>query len=163
MRFFFYGTLLDPDICAVVLGRPVAAEFYTPGLLNGYRRVTTQGELFPLLLPAATAHVKGAVTPDLDREALQRIAFFEADEFDAAPHRVRLLDGGALEAVVFVKRKKLSPRWLSWDLARWQRRHKPAFLRETKEWMRRYHGTASHELNRLYRAGLRGGGRRRIG
>ena len=39
MAFFFFGTLMDRDVLAAVLDRPVAGDELSRAWLHGYRRV----------------------------------------------------------------------------------------------------------------------------
>jgi hypothetical protein len=57
MRFFFYGTLMDPGLLSWVLGRPIAPRKLVPALLRGYLRSKAQGLPYPMVLRDSTASV----------------------------------------------------------------------------------------------------------
>ncbi|MBL8834369.1 MAG: gamma-glutamylcyclotransferase, partial [Rhodospirillales bacterium] len=50
MRFFFYGTLIDPDVRRAVLGR-LAPASVEPATLKGWRRFSAKGVTFPIARP----------------------------------------------------------------------------------------------------------------
>ena len=50
MRFFFYGTLLDPDVTALVLGRRLPPAAFVPASLPGHARRRAKGVSYPILV-----------------------------------------------------------------------------------------------------------------
>lgn len=128
MRFFFYGTLMDPDVLALVVGRPLADGARAPATLPDVRRVRVRGRGFPMLLPAAGAGVDGVVVEGLDRNAAIRVTWFESEGYDIVRRRVVLADGRAVPAWVYMPRPGALRSGGGWDFGRWQRREKPAYL-----------------------------------
>ena len=49
MRFFFYGTLLDRDVTALVLGRRLPPQAFVPATLPGHSRWRVQGGSYPVV------------------------------------------------------------------------------------------------------------------
>ncbi len=129
MRFFFYGTLIDPDVRRAVLGRlaPVEAE---PAVLRGWRRVPAAGKTYPVIVADPRGAVDGVVVRGLDRAARRRLERYEDDFYELIAVEVTLTGSGhKLETLVFAAGQQLSCRTArSWDLADWQRRHKRRFL-----------------------------------
>ena len=52
MRFFFFGSLMDPAVASIVLGREIRAEQYAPATLVNFRCVRVAEETYPALVPA---------------------------------------------------------------------------------------------------------------
>ena len=62
MDYFFYGTLMDPDVRALVLSpamRDVAVE---AAVLEGYRRVFMRGRVYPVVIPACASRSSKAMS-----------------------------------------------------------------------------------------------------
>lgn len=139
MRFFFYGTLRDPDVRAIVLASRQEAIEAMPARLPGYRAVALRRLSYPTLRRKLGAGAIGEVVGGLDRIDAIRIAHFEGDGYRLASRQVRLASGGLVSAWVCLPRRSLAGRVAGdWDLARWQRRHKRPFLVRTRAWMREF-------------------------
>jgi hypothetical protein len=128
MRFFFYGTLLDRDVTALVLGRRLPAARFEPALLPGWSRWRVQGGSYPVSVPDRKGFVCGAVVGGLSRRDVQRLAAYEGPGYRIASLKVRLR--GALTTVLVFEPivSKLKPTAKPWDLVRWQRQDKKVFV-----------------------------------
>jgi gamma-glutamylcyclotransferase (GGCT)/AIG2-like uncharacterized protein YtfP len=89
MRLFLYGTLLDPDLLAVLTGRSVPL---TPATLRGWRRVTLHDSRYPTLRRARGV-VEGVVAT-VDRLALARLTAYEGPSYLLRPVVVHTAHGG---------------------------------------------------------------------
>jgi hypothetical protein len=129
--FFFYGTLLDADVRALVLGAaaPAALEAAT---LTAWRRVAHPRETYPMIVPAPSAAVEGAIARGLAADTVARLVTYEGPEYRIAAVEVRLADGTGVAAEVFVPIAPLAGADAPWDLASWQRRHKARYLARMK-------------------------------
>ena len=125
MRLFFYGTLLDPDVRSLVLGRPVPLS---PARLDGWRRATARGRSFPIILRQPNAAVEGGVTPPLPASALGRLKAYEGPEYTLVRCRPQLAAGGAVAAGVFRPAARLIASSEPWELAAWQVAAKPRYI-----------------------------------
>src|SRR6202040_1632036 len=65
MRFFFYGTLLDRDVTALVLGRRLPASAFVPAILPGWSRWRVQGSSYPISVPDRKGVISGAIVSGL--------------------------------------------------------------------------------------------------
>lgn len=128
MRFFFYGTLLDRDVAALVLGRRLPATSFVPAALPGHARKRVEGASYPIAVRDPRSEIAGAVVNGLSARDVARLSAYEGPRYRVAPLKVRI--GGALSTVsVFAPlEEKFQPTSGSWELASWQRRHKRAFL-----------------------------------
>lgn len=127
LSFFFYGTLMDPDLQAVVLGGRLPAGI--PAVLAGYRRRTVAGQDFPAIMPAEGSSVSGLLVDGIGPAMAARASFYEGEQYTGAPVTAARDNGTDITAWTFLPTLGLHPGTGSWDLARWQRRHKARTLR----------------------------------
>lgn len=138
MDFFFYGTLLDPDIRRLVLGPGGDKLRLEPAWLRGFERLGIRGASIPVVLPQRGASVEGVLVRGIDRRLARRLRHFEGSGYRLVSRRVRLAHGQQAPALVFLGAGRIRARRVPWRLADWQRRHKRAFLRLTALWMAAY-------------------------
>jgi hypothetical protein len=129
MLFFFYGTLMDRDLRAALLGRRAERLRVTPGVLLNYRRLAARTGDYPVLVPELRGRVSGVFVEGLDPHALLWISHFEGPLY--LPGRVTAFDLQrrpiAPWSFLPTRRDVASPR--PWDFRRWQRTGK----REVRE------------------------------
>ncbi len=125
MRFFFYGTLLDPELRRIVVGCDIDVAAAT---LIGWRRLGVVGEHFPLIQRDATGSVAGAVTNPLGAGAMARLRHYEGDGYQLVTVEVRDLRGAGITAEVFVPPDGRHVGVGAWDFGAWQRDHRGAIL-----------------------------------
>ena len=136
MAYFFFGTLMDRDVLAAVLDRPVAADELGRAWLHGYRRVRAAHASYPVLVPAPGLIVGGVVfRPRHERDDV-RIRHFEDGEYGEHWALVRLPGGRRLAARVFLALEVLQATDEAWHLGAWASVHKASFLERCREWMR---------------------------
>lgn len=137
MAFFFFGTLMDPDVLGRVLGRPVAASELVAARLSGFRRVQARRAPYPMLVPGSGRGIEGRLLRDPDRRDACRIVWFEEDEF--APHWrvVTIADSGERHrARVFFAVETLEATTAPWTFRHWAERDKATYLELCEGWMR---------------------------
>ena len=128
MRFFFYGTLLDRDVMALVLGRRLPPQAFLPASLPGHARRRAKGASYPIVVPDQRAQAKGAIVKGLSRRDVDRLVAYEGPGYRIAPLRVKA-QRTLVEVSVFAPLQvRLQPSDDNWELALWQRRHKRAFV-----------------------------------
>jgi hypothetical protein len=128
MRFFFYGTLLDRDVTALVLGRRLPPRAFVPAVLPGWSRWRVQGGSYPISLPDNKGEVAGAVVRGLSARDVMRLAAYEGAGYVVSPLNVRI-DGVLTTVSVFEPVvSRLKPTNRPWDLAVWQRDDKRVFV-----------------------------------
>lgn len=124
MDFFFYGTLMDPDVLAAVIGRRVLPARVKPATLAGRRRVGLKGTPYPVIVPGATTDtVAGIVVAGLTAADVQNLQRFEGTAYGIETVTVAT-DDGALAASAFVPLKGVAATDTEWDFETWRRRHK---------------------------------------
>ncbi len=132
MRYFFYGTLMDAEVRALVLGDRDGGRPVEPATLPGFRRVTLRRRNYPAIVAERSSSVEGCLTVDLDRRAAAKLDAFETEEYDRIRRPVTLADGTTVEAWTFVASRRANPSATSWNLAAWQRNHKRELLRRLR-------------------------------
>lgn len=158
MRWFFFGSLIDPDVLAVVLDRPATAYTRRPGTLYGYRRVCVIEESYPALIHDPDGRVDGLLVEPLNAEDERRVCFFEGEEFQPRIRPIELHDGERLEARVFLT-AGLSDclHDQPWDFRLWQTRHKTRFLEMARDFMIGYHTGDWYQRDERWKAAERTG------
>jgi hypothetical protein len=127
MRFFFYGTLIDPDVRRLVLG-PLAPAAVEPASLSGWRRVPLPGVTYPTILRAPLASVDGVLARGLDAAGRRRLIDYESDDYDLIDVEVTIAAGRRLAALAFVGKPGQVRGVGLWEFTAWQRRHKRRFV-----------------------------------
>jgi hypothetical protein len=128
MVFFFYGTLLDDDVFALVTGRSVATRDRCRAVADGYRRVFREGASYPILIAAAGGRVDGALVSGVGLRETERLKTFEGDEYDLIPISVHAHNRGQVRAHAFMAKTWVPGSAEAWNLAAWRRRHKQRYL-----------------------------------
>jgi hypothetical protein len=128
MRFFFYGTLLDSDVAALVLGRRLPPQAFVPASLPGHARRRAKGASYPIVVRDPRGEVPGAVVGGLSARDVAQLTAFEGPGYRVVPLRVRTAGRLTTVSVFEPVENRLQPSRELWDLALWQRRHKRAFV-----------------------------------
>lgn len=128
MRFFFYGTLLDRDVAALVLGRRLAPRAFLPAALPRHARRRAKGGSYPVVVPDPRCEVEGAVVSGLSAGDVAALAAYEGQGYRVAALKVRM--HGRIDRVSVFEpvASRLQPSGDLWNLALWQRRHKRVFI-----------------------------------
>jgi hypothetical protein len=128
MRFFVYGSLLDRDVTALVLGRRLPPSAWVPATLPGHARRRIKEGTYPIAVPDPKASIAGAIVGGLSARDVARLSAYEGPRYRVASLKVRV--GGAMRRVsVFAPlEERFQQTSGDWELAEWQRRHKRAFL-----------------------------------
>jgi hypothetical protein len=128
MRFFFYGTLLDHDVIALVLGRRLPPVAFVPAVLPGYSRWRVEGGSYPISVPDPKGEVSGAIVGGLSARDVARLAAYEGAGYRIAPLKVKVAETMTTVSVFEPIVSRLKPTDRPWDLSLWQRRDKRAFV-----------------------------------
>jgi hypothetical protein len=138
MRFFFFGTLMDPEVRRLVIGGDPPPGCPEAGVLPHFRRVRPSGRGYPMLLAHGCGRVEGILIDGLDAPAARRLVVFEGAEYRLM--RLAVIDsrGRAVAAATFLSQRRAAATHRAWSLKTWQRRDKRAFLRKTARLMAGY-------------------------
>lgn len=129
MRFFFYGTLLDYDVAALVLGRRLPPMAFTAASLPGHVRRRAKGVSYPIIVQDRRGRVPGAVVTGLNAKDVVRLAVFEGPRYRIAPLKVNVAGVLTTVSVFEPVEHRIQPTVGSWDLADWQRDDKRTFIK----------------------------------
>jgi hypothetical protein len=128
MRFFFYGSLLDPDVTALVIGRRLPPSAWTPAILSGYSRCRAKGVSHPIAVRDPKGVVQGAVVGGFSKREIERLTAFEGPRYHTVPLKVRIRGRIVTVSVFEPKERAFQPVDESWSLQQWQRRDKKKFV-----------------------------------
>lgn len=156
MLLFAYGTLLDPDVRTLVLGRPSPAAEAVPAVLRGYRRVRVAEEVYPTVLPDPAAIVHGALVPLLDAVERDRVQFFEGFELILREREVQCSRRGPVGALVCTATDTIRHTDEDWSLEDWQRLHKADYLPASSTYMDGFGTLDISQVHRVWLATGRG-------
>lgn len=132
---FFFGTLMDPDVLAYVLARPVDVRDLVPATIAGFRQAGIRARSYPVLVPCPGHLLQGRLLRHASRCDIARINHYESGEYRAELHAVTDGQGRQRAAWLYLALNHLEATAEGWDLAAWQRRHKPRFFAACDGWM----------------------------
>lgn len=132
---FFYGTLIDLDVLAYVLERPIDLDDLTPAWLAGFRRVRAAGFAYPSLVADPFGAVEGRLLRRASRRDIARINHYESGEYRAELHPVVADEVVKLPAWLYLGLDHLGVTLEPWVLSDWQAVHKPDFFAACDGWM----------------------------
>jgi hypothetical protein len=127
MRYFFYGTLRDPDVLALVVGRRLPAAALRPARLAEGRLVRMPGGSYPGLVEGP-GPVEGVIVDGLTPADAARLARYEGEAYRLVKATAMLADGTGLPVRLFRARAVFATGCEPWDFARWQATEKAACL-----------------------------------
>ena len=98
--FFFYGTLLDPEILQLVLGRRISTAHHVPAIIRDYGRFYKNGALYPVFIDAPGKTVAGRLLRGLSHREARQIDGFEDGGYRKLRSPVTTADGETVDAWV---------------------------------------------------------------
>ncbi|MEX2311639.1 MAG: gamma-glutamylcyclotransferase family protein [Rhodospirillales bacterium] len=128
-NYFFYGTLMDPEVVREVLGRPLSGCSPQSAMLAGFKRVSVADVTYPALTPDPDSHVDGLMVSKISELEASRISRYEGNDYTVQVFDVMLGDGAVEKARVFLPKKSLNLTDIPWDFERWQKQDKKRFLK----------------------------------
>jgi len=136
-RLFAYGTLMDPEILASVIGGPRAGR---PAQLKGYRRFRVRDTEYPAILRAGGGMVAGVLYAGLLPRDWSRLDRFEGGLYRRELVQVRDASGRWQSAGAYVLRpeRRAAVSAEAWDFARFLSDGKQRFAREYEGFRRRW-------------------------
>ena len=135
LPLFVYGSMRDADVRAVVLGRIPTELRIEPASMPNVTAALVPGESYPYLVSMEGACAAGELLHGLDATCLDRILFFESDEYAFLECEVERAGGERVAAVHFGGIAIAQAPVVPWSLERWQAREKSRFLAMTREYM----------------------------
>jgi rSAM/selenodomain-associated transferase 1 len=115
---FVYGTLMDADLIARVIGRSIDAS---PATLADFRRSSLRERAYPGILPDDGHQVDGQLVHGLSTQELVHLDRYESDCYERWTVTVSTAEGPALaHAYVLAPETRHLATGAPWDLAHWQ-------------------------------------------
>jgi len=148
LPYFFFGTLMDPDVLSLVLGRD-PGPLSTAATLSGFARVRVEGEPYPALVEAPGGQVEGLLLRDYVPEDDLRIRFFEDFDFAIEQCSVETALGPA-RALYCGAVRNIAPMDITWSYADWARDEKDRFLKVAEIYMAGFGVLDPEEADRLW-------------
>jgi gamma-glutamylcyclotransferase (GGCT)/AIG2-like uncharacterized protein YtfP len=137
---FFFGTLMDLDVLAYLLQRPVDLDDLRPASITGFRRVCAKGASYPVLVAEDKGVVQGRLLRRASRRDIARINHYESGEYLAELRHVVTAEGQEVAAWLYLGLDHIVAGDEPWSLADWQRRHKRRFFAACDRWMSDFPG-----------------------
>lgn len=134
MNLGLYGTLLDPDVRALVLGE-AWRDAGQPALLRGWARLYVEGQVYPGIRPAAGAEIDVLILTGVGPAVLAQADAFEGDEYRRQPLPTfpNGTVGGQSEAMFYVPVAGVVLADKPWRYdGEWRTRHHARFMQETR-------------------------------
>lgn len=132
---FFFGTLMDLDVLAYLLERPIDLDDLAPARLDNFVRRQARAASYPVLVPDPSGIVEGVLLRRATQRDIVRINHYESEEYRAELHAVRASDGTEQAAWLYRALDHLEADEAAWDLVRWQQDHKADFFAACRGWM----------------------------
>jgi gamma-glutamylcyclotransferase (GGCT)/AIG2-like uncharacterized protein YtfP len=134
MNLGLYGTLLDPQVRALVLGE-AWQDAGRPAKLEGWGRFYVEGQKYPGIRRQAGSVIDVLVLDGVPPDALAAADAFEGDEYTREALAVVFADKSAGEgggaAMFYVPKPSIRLSRDEWRYdAAWRGRHRAAFLKE---------------------------------
>lgn len=136
-HLFVYGSLVVPIVMQTVTGRSFR---HAEACLHGFERFMLEGRVYPGVAEAETRSTRGRIYFDLDEDALARLDYFEADDYERRTLYVELADDSLVPASVYVISDILRDLLIDdvWDEAKFVAEDLENFLKQTRNWMADY-------------------------
>ena len=126
---------MDEDVLMCVTNLDLQSLIIEPAAIVGYAQRNVIGEDFPVLVPDSSQTTQGVLINGLNQKALDRVLFYEGDEYYLAEAAAVLSDKTQLPASVFHSTGIYETAAEVWDFSLWQQREKTEFLPRVKRYM----------------------------
>lgn len=146
---FFFGSLRDADLLAMVLDRPVSADDMVPAMAANHAAACLENESYPCLKEAPGEHAEGILVQSLSQQDMARITYFEDVEYVIAPLTVQTADG-LVQTQYFKGTERLKLTADRWNFSAWQRDEKSVAMEAAHEFMSFYGILTSEEADAIW-------------
>lgn len=134
---FFYGSLRDPGLLEIVVGRRVSEDEIDRAVAPGFATRRIAREAYPVLVPMAGRSAEGLLFQGASLSDMERLAFFEEAEYGLEPITVEV-DGTPREALYFRGTEKAVETDADWDFEAWRANDRTVALFAARELMTHY-------------------------
>lgn len=137
--FFFYGTLLDPDVRRLVLGRELEPTSLHAATLVNHRVSRARGKTYPVLASKRGAKAHGLIATHLNDRDAARLFHYEDDGYATIEVELSVFDG-RMTAWAFMPGPRMKALPVDWSYAAWRRSVKARVMPGIAAWMAAYPG-----------------------
>ncbi len=131
---FVFGSLMDSAVLELVCGMSLSDLEIAPATVRGYRQCEVVEESYPVLVGCEASCTTGLLVQRLTINALQRILFFEGEEYSLQP--IDAVTGHEVKhAFYFRDTGTYTVRDSMWDFDQWSRLHKTSFIEASRDYM----------------------------
>ncbi|MEM9139346.1 MAG: NUDIX domain-containing protein [Pseudomonadota bacterium] len=131
---FFFGSLRDPALLQIVLGRPVDDANVQTAEAPDKIALNFAEEAYPYLADRPGQSAAGVVLTGLTPIDLARVEYYEEAEYGLAPIRVETANG-PVQTHYFLATDMLAQTDAPWDFAAWRAEERPVALEAAAELM----------------------------
>ena len=135
LPYYFFGTLRDADLRALVLGRGFEPPATVEARLIDHALRRMAGEDYPVLVGVPGESAEGVCVYGIAKAERRRLRWFEGDEYCEREGEVILAGGVPAKARLFAASAKVAASTENWDFGLWQIRHKPFLIERTRVYM----------------------------
>lgn len=134
---FVFGSLMDHDVLELVSDMPIATLSIREAEVEGFRQCEVREESYPVLVADKSAKCRGLLVGGLTTVAVERILFFEGDEYTLEPITVSVenADEEITGVYYFSDTGAYTVRAESWNFDHWQQHHKSPFIAASAAYM----------------------------
>lgn len=149
LPLFSFGTLRDPEVLAIV-SQQSAGMRQCSAHVTGYALHKVSGEDFPVMMPSGKGRVDGILIYGLTAQALDRIVFFEGDEYGLEPIDVIDDTGKVVQASYFKEASVYDICPTTWKYQQWNALEKNEFLDRVARYMQWYGVVSATEADQYW-------------
>lgn len=138
LSLFSFGTLMDAELLELVCQQSLDSLTLEPARVVDHARRWVIDDHYPVLVPEKGDATQGLIIHGLSDEAMDRIVFFEGEEFTVQHIKV-LRENNQAETVQYFAdnhRKIISDS--DWSMEEWQRTTKPDTMPRVRRYMQCY-------------------------
>jgi hypothetical protein len=130
---------MDRDLLEAVLGRDSGHLNFTPGWLKGHVAEIAANYSFPTLVERRAGRVDGIVAERLTASDVERIAYFEDEDYAPAVADIATATG-EISAQFYAATTRLKSSGKPWNFDCWRSHDKPLLLAVTRKVMSEHYG-----------------------
>ena len=135
---------MDWDVVSLVLNRRSDDLYMVPASLEGFRVAKLPHESYPLLVKDDSKTAQGQLLMGLSESDLDRIVFFEGEEYELKECEVMTEQGQTMTALFFDEGVMPPAEMENWDFAEWVACSKDYMMGQSAVYMSYYgHMTAA--------------------
>lgn len=137
LPLFCFGSLMDAEVMHIVSGCALAELDIIDAQARDHVQREVHEESYPILMAAPGQSARGRLVRGLDQQAMDRILFFEGDEYTLDTLQVHTDDGAEL-ACWFRDTGAYQDTGREWSFEQWREQARENFIDTTRRYMTLY-------------------------